>query len=355
MRENATVVESYGTIHEQLARALPTPVRRIELLPARRTSNRLESGAAGIWVKDDGRTAESYGGNKVRKLAPLLDAALRDGKRRIVTFGAAGSHHVLCTAVHARALGLATAAWLAPQPRTTHAERVLRCALGLGLQAMPVQGVRDALGFARRLTRDDYLIGPGGMGAIGASGYYEAAFELERQVECGALPAPDWIVLATGSGSTAAGLLAGLCATRLRTRLLGVLAAPNPAIRPIVLAQALAVARLQEASLGVAEASARIDFDATRLGAGYGHPVELDEAVAASAAVGGLTLDPTYTAKAFAAATTLAARAPSLSVLFWNTLSTTRLEPLLQRAPDFDELAPELRRLLRPIARSGSR
>lgn len=352
MPEKATAAAALGTIHEQLARALPTPVRRITLDPrAVRDGTR----DTHVWLKDDGPTAQAYGGNKVRKLAPLLEDALRRGKRRIVTFGAAGSHHVLCTSLHAHALGLRTAAGLSPQPHTEHAENVLRCSLASGVEAMAVRDTASALRFVRSLARDDYLIGPGGMGALGASGYFAAALELDAQVEDGAVPEPDWLVLATGSGSTAAGLLAGLAATRLRTRLLGVLAAPNPAIRPIVLAQAAATARRCGQTLRLAEANARLEFDGSRVGAGYGYPLPLPAEVVASAASAGLALDPTYTAKAFGVAVELARRAPSQVVLFWNTLSTTALDPLLERAPALSDLPPDVQKLLRPIPRSGSR
>jgi D-cysteine desulfhydrase len=346
MWQKATAVETHGTIFEQLARALPTPVRKLALPVNAGTRG---GSRAGIWLKDDGATAESYGGNKVRKLAPLLADALRENKRRIVTFGAAGSHHVLCTALYARGLGLDTTAWLSPQPHTPHAERVLRCTVAAGVDIVPVSDAIDALRFGTRVGRDDYLIGPGGMGVTGTTGYFDAALELQRQVESGALPEPDWIVLATGSGSTAAGVLAGLAATRLRSRVLGVLSAPNPAIRPIVLAQALAVSRRRRGTLAWAEASARLDFDTSRTGAGYGHPIALGEELAACATNGGLELDPTYTAKAFAGAVDLQRRAPSSSVLFWNTLSSAPLGPLLERAPTFVELPLRTRQLLRPL------
>lgn len=345
MREKATADTRFAGIHEQLASALPTPVRRICVVSPDEATQRA-SGDVEFWLKDDGVTAQLYGGNKVRKLAPLLGHALSRRCRRVVTFGAAGSHHVLATTLHARALGLRTLALLAPQPHTDHAEAVLRAAIGAGLEAVPVRGPRALPRFLAALGREDYWIGPGGMGALGSSGYYDAALELARQVEASALPEPDWIVLATGSGSTAAGLLAGLSQTPLRSRLLGVLAAPNPAIRPIVLGQAIATARLRGVRLRWAEASARIDFETSYVGAGYGHPLALSVETRASMRRAEVELDPTYTEKALAAALALASRQPALKVLFWNTLSGSPLEPLLATAPRFDELAHELRLLL---------
>jgi D-cysteine desulfhydrase len=345
MREKATADTRFASIHEELAKALPTPVRRIELV-SRNVGVDRGSRSAEIWLKDDGVTAAMYGGNKVRKLAHLLGHALERQSRRIVTFGAAGSHHVLATTLHARALGMRTLAWLSPQPHTPHAEAVLRSALGAGLDAVPVPNPSHLPRFLSRLERGDYWIGPGGMGALGSSGYFDAAIELSEQVARGELPSPDWIVLAVGSGSTAAGLLAGLARTPLKAHLLGVLAASNPAIRPIVLGQALATARLRGVELRFAEANSRIDFDSTFVGGGYGHPIALSAVALASSELAGLALDPTYTQKAFAAAIGSAMAEPSRRVVFWNTVSAASLEPLLASAPRFDELPPDLQRLL---------
>ena len=85
-------------------------------------------------MKNDGVSAEPYGGNKVRKLELVLADAARRGARRLVTTGAGGSHHVLATAIYARAVGLPVVAVLCPQPWTEHAEATLRASLGAGIE-----------------------------------------------------------------------------------------------------------------------------------------------------------------------------------------------------------------------------
>lgn len=346
MREKATARGSRESVAQELSQSLPTPVRRF-LGPKGVDHDAVGSPNGEMWVKDDGLTARSYGGNKVRKLAPLLADAVTRGARRIVTFGAAGSHHVLATTWFARAVGLDTMALLAPQPHTPHAELVLRCAVGAGLQVHPIASLLDMPRLATRRSRGDYLIGPGGMGALGASGYFDAALELASQVSAGELPPPDWIVVAAGSGSTLAGLLAGLSQTALRSSLIGVCVAPNPAIRPIVMTQALAVAKLRDVSFRPAEVNARLHFDRSRIGKGYGHPVEVPEFVWNAARDLGLRLDPTYTAKALAAACELAVRLGAGSrVLYWQTLSSTLPPGLEDTAPALESLPVAVRRLL---------
>src|SRR6185369_1002880 len=145
------------------------------------------------------------------------------GARRIVTFGAGGSHHVLATTLYARSVGLATAAVLWPQPWTAHAEDTLRAALAAGLEPLAVGSRAAALpGVARILARGDHLVPPGGSSRVGARGYLAAARELATQIRAGEAPEPDTVVVPLGSGGTAAGILAGVIREGLRSRVVAV-------------------------------------------------------------------------------------------------------------------------------------
>jgi hypothetical protein len=91
----------------------------------------------------------------------------------------------------------------------------------------------------------------------------------------------------------------------------------------------------------------RLAIDTRFLGGGYGVPTrEGDEATRVGREVAGLTLDPTYTAKAFAAAQWHAKARKAERVLYWHTLSSAPMEPLLVHAPGEDALDPRLRALL---------
>jgi len=279
-------------------------------------------------VKDDGDTAALYGGNKVRKLEYVLAAARARGARRIVTFGAGGSHHVLATTLYARSVGLATAAVLWPQPWTAHAEDTLRAALAAGLEPLAVGSRAAALpGVVRILARGDHLVPPGGSSRVGARGYLAAARELATQIRAGEAPEPDTVVVPLGSGGTAAGILAGVIREGLRSRVVAVDVAIGSAVAaPLV----LYLAR----SLGgrLTQLKRRLDVERRYLGAGYGHPTDAGGRATAEARAVGLTLDPTYTAKTFAAALDRVRQSPGV-VLYWHTLSARPLEPLLAGAP----------------------
>ena len=82
-------------------------------------------------------------------------------------------------------------------------------------------------------------LGPGGCGSEGTWGYCLAVDELQAQLAEQAVPELDAIIVAAGSGSTAAGLLAGVLRRGVARRIIAVQVAPNPMLRALVLGQAL--------------------------------------------------------------------------------------------------------------------
>jgi len=187
--------------------AWPTPVRAVEVdgVPPGR-----------LWVKDEGAAGTVYGGNKVRKLEYLLASARERGATELVTVGAAGSHHVLATALYGHTQGLRTHALLFSQPETAHARR------NLGLTASQCATVhpcrwRWTLPFAAiaawraaSSAGTPYYVPPGGSDVVGSLGWVHAGLEIGEAVGNGTLPEPDRIYVPLGTGGTAAGLLSGL-------------------------------------------------------------------------------------------------------------------------------------------------
>lgn len=318
-----------------------------------------ERNNCGLWLKDDGQTHPLYGGNKVRKLDGILAAARRSGARRLVTFGAAGSHHALSCALFGTQAGFEVRLLLAPQHRTTHVDETLRLSLATGAEIVPCpDGVDLATHTVRaRLEPDALLIPPGGSSVAGMRGFVAAARELEAQVAAGELPEPREIYVALGSGGTVAGLLAGLESTRLKSRVVGVpvFQPAWPAARPLIRAL-LHLLKRDGLHFSVARALGRLHTQSAHAGAGYGLPTSLGQRAVRYAQNLGLQLEPTYTAKAFGAAlerlehpikadATLGNESQSsTALLYWHTLSAAQPAQLLAAAPD--RLPEELQRLL---------
>jgi D-cysteine desulfhydrase len=334
----------------------PTPLRRVP---------ELSHDLAEVWLKDDGQTHAVYGGNKVRQVAALVRDAEERGARRVLTFGAAGSHHVLTTTLFARARGLECAALLTPQPGSEHAKSTLRAAIGAGLEAFPARGnLAVPWAFGRAFQAGDVLIAPGGFGARGAAAYADAVGELVTQFDELGEAAPDCIVVPLGTGVTAAGLLAGVTLRGLKTIVVAVAILDNPFARAVVSWLAGAVLARERPELTAsrqardrreltARGRARLEIERRFVGAGYGAPTEAGERALERAASFGIELDPTYTAKTMACVLELVERARvsgrsrPLRIVYWHTLSAAPLEPLLVEAPAFEELSPALRELVR--------
>lgn len=301
----STVPISVATDRRALFERLP---RLRDLVPFRPLADRLPTPVEQLddrlWVKRDDLTSSAYGGNKVRKFEFLLPVAERRGGP-VVTAGGIGSHHVLAGAHYCRSLGLAVEAVLYPQPvtadvRATQAE--LR-RLGVRVTTAPSPYLMPAV-LAGRLAalaaQRPYLLWPGASTPLGTLGYVSAGVELVEQFPG---PEPDAVVVALGSGGSGVGLALGLgLAGWRRARVVAVRAADLAVTNtPVLKGLEVGTAALL-AVAGARPRAARLEVEARFFGDGYGHPTEAGEGATAEAATHRLALEPTYTAKAYAAA-----------------------------------------------------
>jgi D-cysteine desulfhydrase len=200
---------------------------------------------------------------------------------------------------------------------------------------------------AARVATGARFVPIGGSSVSGAMGYVDAAREVATQVRAGEAPEPDVCVVALGSGGTAAGLAAGFEAEGMKTRVVGVCVSQPRAL--VVFATrrlARACARRAGVRLTGSALRTRLAIDPRFLGAGYGHATADGDAATRAAAAAGLTLDATYTAKAFAAALWHVRARRSKRVLYLHTLSSAPMEPLLAGARELEALDPALRALV---------
>lgn len=280
----------------------PTP---LEEMP------RLTSALGGpkLWIKRDDCTGLATGGNKTRKLEFLVADALDKGADMLVTQGAVQSNHVRQTAAAACKFGLDCHALLerrvpgrAADYETT-GNVLFDQMFGTTMEFRPA-GL-DMNAEARAVTesfaangRKPYFIPGGGSNEIGALGYVSCAYEMLRQFDEQGLNV-GWIVLASGSAGTHAGLLAGLHAAGSDIPVMGI-SVRQPRDKQIAAVHKLAVttaAQLTDAPLGVE----KVLIDDGYVGEGYGLPTQgtLD-AINLIARKEGVLLDPVYSAKGLA-------------------------------------------------------
>src|SRR5207244_6211623 len=254
----------------------------------------------------DDRTSTAYGGNKVRKLEHVLPVAARRGGP-VLTAGGTGSHHGVAAAVHARRRGLEVEAVVYPQPVTDDVratEATLR-KLGVRTTRVPNPYLMPA-GLAARLaalaTRRPYLLWPGASTPLGTLGYVSAGLELAGS----GIPEPDDVVVPLGSGGTAVGTATGIALGGWRRARVVAVRAADLTVTNLGVLRALEAGTATLLALGGrAPRRARLVVDGRWLGPGYGAPTVEGAEATARAREHGLTLEPTYTAKAFAAALTL--------------------------------------------------
>lgn len=304
---------------------LPTPVQPFDL-----------ADTPDLWIKRDDLSADIYGGNKVRKLEFLLAAARQRGARRLITVGAAGSHHALATTIYGRANGFDVTLVLFPQPLTPHVRDILMLDLAYGAELRYTQRMETVpaalfVTMLRYRSQRAFVIPPGGSDGTGTLGYVDAALELAEQIESGALPRPATVVVAAGTLGTAAGLALGFAMAGLKTRVQAIRITSRIVTNERVLARLIrdAESLLKRAGANVdvaKDAIGRVDLVHDFIGAGYGKATTAGDVATAAFEAHGIQLDTTYTAKAAAAFTQRIANAPG-PVLFWQTLSRNEPAP----------------------------
>ena len=296
----------------------------------------LSAGGAPVWLKNDGLYGGAWGGNKARKLEWILADALRRRRTTIITFGALGTNHGLATALYAGEHGLRTVLLLVDQPVDDHVraqfERLERSGARIyrtrntprTVAVIPWAMLRHADLSTRKLP---YFLTVGGSSAIGSVGHVEAGLELGKQVGQGQLPEPSHVVVALGSGGTAAGLALGLKLAGLRTRVVAVVVNDKMRLHAGVVARlagrASRLLQRRGADLGeVSVSAADLDVERDWLGAGYGHRTnEAERARELAREREGLALEPVYTAKTMAALLALNERGVfgEGPALYWHT------------------------------------
>ena len=303
----------------------PSPVH-----PLRRLSQHL---GIDIWAKrDDVSSGLAYGGNKVRKLEWLLPDALAQGCDTLVTIGGVQSNHTRQVAAVAAALGLKCrlvqenwAPWTDPVydkvgnillSRIMGAETLLE---GEGFSIQEKQTWVRALDQVRRDGGTPYAIPAGAsdhpLGGLGYANFADELAQQERQLNIFF----DTVIVATCTGSTQGGLLAGFAAQQRGRRVIGIDTAAAPAVTWNAVARS-ARATAEKSGLAREIGDGEIVVDGRFAGPAYGIPDETTlDAIRLGGCLEGMVTDPVYEGKALAGLIGLAANGelePWSKVLF---------------------------------------
>jgi 1-aminocyclopropane-1-carboxylate deaminase/D-cysteine desulfhydrase-like pyridoxal-dependent ACC family enzyme len=266
-----------------------------------------------LWVKRDDLTGPGLGGNKVRKLEYLLADSAEQGANCVVTVGTGQSNHARLTAILGAVAGMDVHLVLGGGSPVSWEGNLLLDRLGSTAHVVESEDW-ERLAESRHEVAEDlrragwcpYEVPMGGSTAVGALGYVDAYLELLGQLDAADIHA-GWIVHASSTGGTQAGLLAGRAIAGRGPRIFGVdVAKGGPPLRDTVLRIAReALERLRSG----AEVNRNDVITSDFTGEAYG--AVTDEAALAlvkGLRAEGLLFDPVYSAKALAALAPLDSR-----------------------------------------------
>ena len=309
----------------------PTPVEKCARLGER-------IGLDQLYIKRDDVSGNLYGGNKVRKLEFLLGHGPHSKAREVLTFGFAGSNHALATAVYAHQLGLKSISMLMPQLNAYYVRFNLLMSFHYNAELHQHRNVPLlAMGAMYQLLRHKISngrfpqwISAGGSSPLGTIGYVNAALELKEQIKGGEIPEPDRIYVPFGTMGTTVGLILGLKALKLKSRVIPVRVADEQfanAKKMVKLFNKTNALLLSGdpsfPNLELTEKEREITH--RFFGKGYAQFMEEGmEAVSCMEETEGIKLDGTYTGKTLAALINDAGNQNLREkvILFWNTYNS---------------------------------
>ncbi|ASJ55486.1 D-cysteine desulfhydrase [Brevibacillus formosus] len=280
-----------------------TPIERLERLSK-------ELGGPSISIKRDDMLGLTAGGNKTRKLEYLVAEAIEQGADTLITCGAVQSNHCRLTLAAAVREGLHCQLVLsAPetgdyQPQASGNHLLFHLLGAEKIEVIPAEAdllaaMEELAESLRKQGRKPYLIPVGGSNEVGSLGYMACAEEIEQQAWETTTPY-DYVVTATGSGGTQAGLIAGFMARQSNTKVIGINVSRDRAAQE---AKVMGLLRSTAPLIGLQGDIRAEDVlcDDRFVGPGYAIPTDgMIEAVRLVARTEGILLDPVYTGKAMA-------------------------------------------------------
>jgi L-cysteate sulfo-lyase len=312
--------------------SLPTPIQTLPNL------TKILNGPK-IWIKRDDLTGLAFGGNKARKLEYIMADALNKKADYIVT--GAGFHSNWCTqsAAAAKKLGMKIKL-IKKGPKEGYDEEswdgnhLLHKLTGAEIQVVKSENFKSSLeeeiDELKNKGHNPYYIPIGGSIPLGAAGYLNAILELMYQSVKERIHF-DYLVHATGSGGTQAGLVMGSKAFNTNINIIGATVGWDEKKE-----QMEKVSKIIEESKNLFELE--FDFNLEDLiiytdykGGGYGFVSDQKlEAVKILAQTEGIMIDPVYTATSMACLIDLVRKEElnkNHNVLFLHTGGAVALYP----------------------------
>ena len=276
-----------------------------------------------LFFKRDDLYPVAGGGNKARKLDYILKNKVKKKYNAIVTAGSDQSNHIRATALYSSMLGWKTICIIHDNcPKKYEGNLKIAGLAGAELRFVNKNDVKASMDIAMEDLRlkgfNPLYIWGGGHCLEGAYAYFKAVHELKRQL--GSVT-PDFIFLASGTGTTQAGIEIGVRRFLPGCQVIGIsIARKKERGKDAVLSS------MNELNSFIANPVSNTDeivFDDAWIGNSYGlvYP-EMIKTIKWTAKSEGILLDPTYTGKAFHALVEYVRNGfvkENSKVVFWHT------------------------------------
>jgi D-cysteine desulfhydrase family pyridoxal phosphate-dependent enzyme len=301
-------INAFSRVH--LAQ-LPTPLEKLNAL-----SKKVDG--PNIMMKRDDQTGLAFGGNKARKLEFIMADAIKKKCDVIITTGGVQSNWCRSTAAAAKALGIQPILVLfkTPEvPKGIDGNLLLDYIFDADVRMieLPEEGDVDRQMIIEGIAKEQekqghkpYIVPVGGSTPegsmdkpLGALSYTKAFLEIYQDVKRKKIRA-DYIVFATGSGGTQAGLVVGAKVLGSPIKVLGIsLSREAVAVQENVARIATDTARMLGLDLTFSPEEILVSDDYVMEGYGI-LTQEIADAMKIVARTEGILLDPVYTGKAMA-------------------------------------------------------
>lgn len=259
-----------------------------------------------VYIKRDDMTDPVCGGNKARKLEYFMEEILDKGCDHIVTYGSKESNHCRITAAFASQNNMPCTLILSTpevnQELNYNGNFFLYDLLDAEIIWTKVDEVSETIdrvmGKLEKENYNPYFIPGGGHGNIGTHAYVKAYEEIEKQKNKLGINF-NYIFLASGTGTTQAGLIVGQTIHENDEKIIGISVARNEQRGKDVIYDSV-VQYLDVNNISKSIEKEDIIFLDNYIGKGYGDIYkDVLETIKAIGKKEGVLLDPIYTGKAF--------------------------------------------------------
>lgn len=244
----------------------------------------------------------SFGGNKVRKAIKFFDFIRKSSYDTVITYGSPSSNHARVIANMATMHDLRCIIITPKSNDFDTFNSVLVTYLGATMIYCSLQTVRETIEqtieFEKQKGKKPYFIEGGGHGNLGTEAYVDA-FQQILDYEKESNIVFDYIFVASGTGTTLAGLIIGDLINNSMKKIIGISIARTKERGSEVINESMKD-YINEKNLNIKVLDDNLIFDDSYIVDGYGtYNKNIEDVIEEQFNKNGLPLDPTYTGKAF--------------------------------------------------------